>query len=513
MAREGPAPFVEVTLAMHDLGARPSRIQHHTEAKRPSGEREDALAHKLGQIWCRLTCTKSSGCLGKQGREARRRRRWCCGLVTTVILSIIVIAFLAVTLSHHRKRVVAPQPQSQPQPAPQPSFWVNLTGWPPIPTGLSTIAAPDLTASNAGCVFLSTLWSCSLPKELQKSDPLDRHSRPSFGLEISHLLTASSNNGSRPRRRSNVARRTLLDHMLGRRDGPNAIAFAPTPDPPNLEDQRFIGNTTDQVVSPLKEGEESPFALALVLHRWNGSTEDSARPSVDSSHVRRDSDEFPDVRALIPPPAMDSDGVPRDANLLPESVSQRLRLYDRGLETEHYGFYVYYDRSIFLKSTALLNGSEIAPGEVPDDLEGGSTRRAARVRCTWAQTRFLVQIWTRTVNGTTLLPGSTGSSGASSDEAPHPHRLPYPATITLDRHGGDITRKMIYCYGLDDRGTVARNLAKVQIEDRAFGGDLVGGGQGPLGKNRVTIGQGGWGGIDGGTGGCACRWKNFVIQT
>ena len=72
---------------------------------------------------------------------------------------------------------------------------------------------------------------------------------------------------------------------------------------------------------------------------------------------------------------------------------------------------------------------------------------------------------------------------------------------------------MVYCYGLDDRGLVVPKLAKVQIEDRAVGGALVGGGQGPLGKDQVTIAQGGLGGIDGGTGGCACRWKNFVAST
>jgi hypothetical protein len=83
-------------------------------------------------------------------------------------------------------------------------------------------------------------------------------------------------------------------------------------------------------------------------------------------------------------------------------------------------------------------------------------------------------------------------------------------TIALDRHGGDVMKKMVYCYGLDTRRNPVRADATIQIENRGFGGQLVGGGQGPLGKDRVSLAEGGLGGIDGGTGGCACRWQNFA---
>lgn len=451
------------------------------EAKRQRGEKEDGIARKVGSMWRGRACFGKRGCFGRGGVEARKRRRWCAGLIIGVIVLVILILALALALPRKRKHV-----------EPKPSRWVNITGWPPIPTGVSTIVQPDLVQANTGCVFPSTMWSCALPKEVQESSTASNPDQPSFRVEIRYLvnLTSPSSTPKAPQ-------------------GVTSFAF---PEPPSTEDQRFMASTTDNVVSAPKEGEESPFSMTFSPDPTTVSSKQVTRLTKDR-HRKRESVPFPDIAATIPRPDVNEDGTPKPANLLPSSLSQTLRLYDRGLESEHYGFYIYYDRSIFLKSTSLLNQSDIDRGPVPEDLNGGSTEREARVRCTWAQTRFLVQIWTKKDEQALLRNGSSTTAPAGGeDDSVRPGSFPYPVTITTDRHGGDVTKKMIYCYGLDASGRIIKEQAKIQVENRGFGGQLVGGGQGPLGKDRVTLAQGGMGGIDGGTGGCACRWKNFIDE-
>lgn len=87
--------------------------------------------------------------------------------------------------------------------------------------------------------------------------------------------------------------------------------------------------------------------------------------------------------------------------------------------------------------------------------------------------------------------------------------MPYPVTVTLDRHGGGLTTKMLYCYGLDARGDVVDNEKVFQPENRSFGGTLVNPAEGPFMNVNVSTAMGGPGGIDGGTGGCSCLWQNF----
>ena len=100
-------------------------------------------------------------------------------------------------------------------------------------------------------------------------------------------------------------------------------------------------------------------------------------------------------------------------------------------------------------------------------------------------------------------------TASSANDFSRPGSFPYPVSITLDRHGGDIKTKMIYCYGLDDRRHIISDQKKLQLEDRAFGGHLINPALGPFGNVNVSISEGGPGGIDGGTGGCSCLWKNW----
>ena len=140
-----------------------------------------------------------------------------------------------------------------------------------------------------------------------------------------------------------------------------------------------------------------------------------------------------------------------------------------------------------------------------------------------------MQIWTRqrggkkvllqpssTTTTTSAQPTSTSTSDAESYT--RPGTLPYPITLTLDRHGGVAKRKMVYCYGIDDDdGAMNATALKLQLEDRAFKGSLVNEAPGVFNNTDVVAGDGGdveaKGGIDGGSGGCGCKWGNWVSLT
>ena len=413
------------------------------------------------------------------------------------------------------------------------SSWLNITGYPPIPTGISTIAQPDAAVEENGCVQPSTMWSCALPKEQQASIAPNTPDQPNFRVEIrfdndsapTNSMVSSRKVKRSKKRSGNAAAASFLlrSHLLQIRDIFADGLFAPNPSPPSNKDQVFLGNTTDNIAMPF-DGEYTPFFMSF-LPTTPIPSKLRKRQSSSSSNA---TDPFPNITQAIPPPELNPDGTAAAANLLPFPVSQPIRLYNRGLPTEHYGFYTYFDRAIFLRSSALANSSVADSGPVPDDGDGGAEENAATVRCTWAQTRFLVQIWTNQQSSSALLPSRNASAPAtSSTSAPvpaqsanastsssandfsRPGSFPYPVSITLDRHGGNTDSKMLYCYGMDGGEHIIAEEKKFVLEDRSFGGVLVNPAQGVFGNVNVTFAQGGLGGIDGGTGGCSCQWRNW----
>jgi hypothetical protein len=472
----------------------PSKKAQKAEAKRRRHEKEDAVARRAGGWWRGRGCISDRGCYGRSGAEGRKRRRWYLALTIGFISMIILVVVLATTL--HRKSNMDIGP----------SQWLNLTGFPPIFLGLSTVAAPVNVAANTGCVFPATQWSCDLPKELQTSVAPNQPNQPNFLLNIQWDNSSSTNAtfanvtgnprlGTRavvgnPASAGQFVRSLLLKAR-------QAVTFIPNPTPPTFAEDFFLGNTTDGIVSENKAGEPTPFYISFL----------SSPPSTTSKRLLRRDDPFPTVSTIIPSPSVNSDGTAAPANLLPFPTQQPIRLYDRGLPTEHYGFYTYFDRSIFLKSLALLNDTNAGDGEVPDDENGGATESEAAFRCTWAQTRFLVQMWTR-MNGTTALLNSTSSKPGATNNATdftQPGTFPYPITITTDRHGGDPTLKMIYCYDMNSREGIVSGSGAINAENRGFGGTVIN----PAPSVFSNSSDPALGGFDGGTGGCSCQWKNF----
>jgi hypothetical protein len=182
---------------------------------------------------------------------------------------------------------------------------------------------------------------------------------------------------------------------------------------------------------------------------------------------------------------------------------------------------MYYDKAIFLHSTAPLNTSEFADngGIDPLDANGGSTRDQSQLRCTFSQTRFLVRMWTNPAFGATLLPPIAGSGtnntnaedSNSATDFSRPGSFPYPTTISIDRHGGNINKKAVYCYGVNQLQVIQKDIKTVVAEFRAVEGTLIN--AAPALVNGTASDDNGFdqeaGGIDGGTGGCECVWQNW----
>ena len=501
----------EVTLANFEP---PPRIGHSMEAFREKREKDhhhrDERKQKKG--------LKFRTCFKKKKPMKKKKKGLLIGVAISLVILIILILALAMTLTRKRGNQTQVQTQTQTQTQTQ---WLNISGFPPIPTGISTIVRPEAVETH-GCVQPATLWSCALPKEEQPAVAPNAPNQPNFRVEI-RFLNGTSTNGTSPKssKRSQapvnaVSAGYFIRRFLTIRDSSTSSFFTPNPSPPSQEDQAFLGNTTDNNTFPF-DGESTPFFMSFLF---------ASKPPSSQRLVKRasrnSSDPFPDLTKIIPPPDLNPDGTAASANLVPFPSAQPLRLYNRGRPTEHYGFYTYFDRSIFLKSTALLNDSGPSIGDVPDDQNGGTTEAAASVRCTWAQTRFLVQIWTNQANAVTLL-GNSSDSGTGKASSPQtqnatgswandftrPGSFPYPVTVTLDRHGGDIAKKLIYCYGIDAREHVLQTRKKVQLENRSVGGVPVNPAQGVFATTKVGKNEGGPGGVDGGSGGCGCRWRNF----
>ncbi|KAL4806352.1 hypothetical protein BDV18DRAFT_160419 [Aspergillus unguis] len=514
----------------------PTTAQDRIEARRRRHEREDTLATKAGGFWRGRGPVSKRGCFGRKGREGRLRRRWYAAICLFFIAIVVGAILLAVFLTRTGDGT------------PVQSQWLNLTGYPPMPTGISTIAGPEAQVQESGCIQPTSMWSCKLPREQQGGNNGYDPDQPSFRLEIrfqngsyDHSTTlaarsvSESESGSASASTSESKSRPLSALSLLKRSA-NQL-FNPSPDPPSAKEQSFLGQYTDNNTEPYN-GEETPFYITVLSAKYvSSSSATPASSSLDkrdtnttSSSSNNTSTTFPDVKGLIPSPPVGSDGTAAAATLYPLPSSQPVRLYNRGKKDEHYGFYTYFDKSIFLSSDAPFTGGvKNAKG----DLDGGSKKEDARVRCTWAQTRFLVQIWTGNSTGKHLLSGdgnstatatstngtstatptsnstNTSSPSSSATDFTRPGSFPYPITITLDRHGGNVDEKLVYCYGMEEDMHINGTEKKLQLENRAFAGSIVNEAPG-LFNTTDKDEDNDYGGYDGGQGGCSCRWVNWV---
>lgn len=397
--------------------------------------------------------------------------------------------------------------------------WLNLTDFPPMPTGMSTVVGPENPVTVTGCTQPLTLWTCSLPKEQQPANEPYNADQPKFIMQIQYDNSTrqlwnvqdpepprSTGNGQETLETgADRANKTSSTNKGGGTDGSLSAraaeafddGFAPSPLPPSFQEMWFLGNTTDGIVSDRKAGEPTPFFISFF-----DSLNQTAGPNMlPEALARRGLGHSLDARAVnltgsLPPPDLNPDGTGAPAKLLAYPFQQPLRLFDRGLPTEHYGFYSYYNKTLYVKSVTPLNADTTDQGNVPADEDGGCLETEANFLITWTQTRFHVQIWTRVDNGTNLL-------GGAADNSTRPGTMPYPVTVSVDTHGGDFSKKASFYYGVDDRQHINRTNTKLISNDVGFDSPRI---------NPGFSADLGLGGIDGGTGGCRCSWVNFLNE-
>ncbi|EHK15432.1 uncharacterized protein TRIVIDRAFT_112308, partial [Trichoderma virens Gv29-8] len=464
--------------------------EHKIERKRRRHEKEEMVARRAGGLWRGRGPVSKKGCFGRTGPEGRKKRRIWLFIICILLLLIIILAVvLGIVLSRHhgsgnKTETSGQDPPSSTSPStpstPIPSsIWVNLTDYPAMPTGVLTFVGPNNTIAKSDCTEPSTLWSCSLPKDSQASVSPFKPNQPTliFQIQWDNSTEKAWNipNGAPPA-------------AISQRDTSNSNSsidgFNPDPSPPTFQEMWFLGETTDNIQSSQKAGEPTPFFISVL---------ESVNDTVKSPSLsRRATASNVNISDIILPPDLQSDGTPAPAVMLPNPVQQPVRLFDRGLPTEHYGFYTYFQRTIFLKSVTVLKDS--GQGNVPVDEDGGCSETEANHLVTWAETRMLVQIWTRKLNSTGSLLAADGSEGIdNSPELVKPGTMPYPVTVTLDTHGGDPNHKVVWEWPMDDRQKLNISAPDLLVNKMDAGGTWI---------NHRGSGNAKFGGFDGGTGGC-----------
>ncbi|KAK2611037.1 hypothetical protein N8I77_004419 [Diaporthe amygdali] len=518
------------------------------ERTRRRHEKEDYVARKAGGFWKGRGCIPEEGCYGRSGREGRQRRRVWIGAICLAILLLTVLGVvLGVLLSRRVVHSAAPGNTTTGGTAGGSEIdnvWLNLTNFPPIPTGLSTIVAPDNSQLVDGCAAPSTLWSCSLPPEQQAANEPHDADQPEFIFQIQYdnntrqlwdipngtpptptQPTASTTSKTSATSSASATSTSAINNIQGgdlsnpstnnaaTKDSSSLekratttlydTGIAPRPDPPSFQEMWFLGNTTDGIVSDDKAGEPTPFYISFFTNTSGTAGPNMLTSETDASAAKRGigngigsgSDSSDSLTEFLPPPLLDADGTGAPAQLRPYPLQQPLRLFDRGLPTEHYGFYTYFNKTIYVTS---VDGNETAAAA--SDANGGSRESNAKYLATWTQTRFVVKIWTRKGAGARLVGGSGPAAGV--DSTAMPGTFPYPVTVGEDTHGGSVDLKATFAYGVEPDQHVNTTDATLFTNDVGFGGEVV--------NPRLPNGDLSWGGVDGGTGGCRCEWVNWV---
>ncbi|KAI7168586.1 hypothetical protein D0869_08835 [Hortaea werneckii] len=422
-----------------------------------------------------------------------RRVFWPLAFAVTLLFLLLLVLIVAfVPPQRHGKTAVQAE-------------WLNLTGFPALPIGVSTVIQPQLSRKESRCVSPEKLWSCDMPASSESATSI-----PNFRFQIVFR------NGTVPRNETQVMKRSGGSTIAGRlaqRDDLKKYLYRSSPDPPPKEEQQFLGEYTDDLSAPF-DGEETPFYLTLVdptplqssteLRKRGGSP--YPYPSSSQSNATSENT-MTHSNKQIPKPLMQTNGKPAQAVLYPFAEAQPLRLYNRGEADEHYGFYIYFERSMYV---ANVSGASEQLVDKATPLEDASAV------CTWSQTRFHVQLWTRKgavaeLNDMIPLSGLPAAQSTANNMTLQ-GSFPYPVTVTLDRHGGDAKEKGVYCYGLDEEKNVVQDVKMWVVEDRGAGGSLlnpaaVPGGQDARPEKREEEKLGG---VDGGSGGCACQWQTHA---
>jgi hypothetical protein len=422
----------------------------------------------------------------------------------SLLLLLILMLVLLIPLNHADNGV-----QAQ---------WLNLTGFPPLPTGVATVIQPKESLEETQCTSPPGLWSCVMPQPQSASQ--DSSDLPNFRIEIrsrnhtlenTTALMPGSNHSSSPSGPASVR------SQLRARSSWSQILYSPNPAPPSDADQLAVGETVDNITAPYN-GEETPFYLSLLSpealphldkRATNPQQEDQDQnekttitipnpyPYPNPSNTTTSKPlSTTNNSTSIPKPFLNPNGQPQGPTLYPYASAQPLRLYNRGQADEHYGFYTYFARSVvlvggnatklFSDTNTTTSSSAAAASSSSNSLQlvNGTTltstsKPQAQAFCEFTQTRFRVQIWTgRFVSSSLIINSTSPTAGSrtttagiqaaysSANEMQAPGSFPYAVTISLDRKSGPDgdERKGVFCWALDGDGTIVGDGVEVTHE-------------------------------------------------
>ena len=427
-------------------------------------------------------------------------RRFFCQIAAAcmALLLLLIVLLIILVPQNHADNAVQAQ-------------WLNLTGFPPIPTGVATVIQPRNTLEESKCVDPPSIWSCAMPQ----TQPLSRNKTsrtdlPNFRFEIrfrnhtlenTTALMPATNHSSSPGPAS-------VKSQLRARSTWSQMLYSSKPAPPSETDQLALSSATDNTTI----GEETPFYISLLnpepltrLNKRDTTEEDHKTPIIipnpypyPNPSNTTTSKNLTTIPTTIPRPILLPNGEPQNPLLYPYATAQPLRLYNRGQPDEHYGFYTYFAKTALVADTALQSSvsdpssffkTTVSPAQAdsahPVDVANTTTTMSATPKpqalCEFAQTRFRVQIWTRRGFVADVPAAAAGIDSSSSDgvaarvqagessanEMQAPGSFPYGVTILLDRESGPDgdEGKGVFCWALDRDGRVVGEGVRVGEKD------------------------------------------------
>lgn len=368
-----------------------------------------------------------------------RWKWWCIG-VGLVLLAGLVSGGVLLGLKLKRdapvKKVTVEEVLLRPD---------NLPVLPKMATIMKINGAPIVENR---CTIPNTLWTCQLPPELRGTMMAEG---PHVGaLALSFKL-------------KNVTAMIT--------DSSYAVTFTPSPaEVPSDADYASLAGIDG--VANNSTGEATPLVASLTFPTPNKT------PSLSAKISRRQS-----TASKRPP-----------ASLFPTIINnQPLRLFDRGLDTEHYGFHAYFKKSIYLPDINGKSGN--GDVEIP---EGGLDAQNAKFVCVFSRSRFQIKIFTKQTTNILRAGQLTPAQQALSEfSTPTPasstaktedgglekfKEMPYPVTVIEDRVGEGDAGRTVQCFELDEGGNAVLKDARPVVEWKV-----------PESKR-----------------GCACEWRNWA---
>lgn len=312
------------------------------------------------------------------------RGKWIIYIAAaTTLITLAIVTALVVTMRPRQNEPTAVAKLS------------DLSGFPTLPAGLAQIlpqGAPESPSS--ACVLPKSLWSCDLPSDTLF--PKTGSGLPDFAFTIKVRNAAAATAAS-------------------------AAQWAPFPEKVPGDSEYAELAEVDGIQSDNKSGEKTPFYISLQTDRKPITASAS---DVDSDAEARRSRRSISKRQVAKAPSQ----------MLPGTLlNQPLRLFDRGLETEHYGFFVYYQKTIHVLAADPSSVTRLT--EASDANGGVSAAISNSLQVTWENTRFRVAIWTKKrTSGQMDVIGSEGQR-LSSQIGAFDGSFPYPVSVVEDRNG------------------------------------------------------------------------------